>query len=136
MNIRHAAGGSAGKARREEELRLTPLHIRQVLDGRERFEGLPAMAPGHVEEGRAPSCLVPVLVREPVAEMPHAEARGEPPGQARGEVGAPRPTRRSEEHTSELQSPCNLVCRLLLGKKKKTNTESASQSQRRSRTSL
>src|SRR5256885_6798001 len=30
----------------------------------------------------------------------------------RGEV-------RSEEHTSELQSPCNLVCRLLLEKKKK-----------------
>src|SRR5256885_3266638 len=28
---------------------------------------------------------------------------------------------RSEEHTSELQSPCNLVCRLLLEKKKKDN---------------
>src|SRR5256885_12490414 len=28
---------------------------------------------------------------------------------------------RSEEHTSELQSPCNLVCRLLLEKKKQTN---------------
>src|SRR2546426_3477487 len=28
---------------------------------------------------------------------------------------------RSEEHTSELQSPCNLVCRLLLEKKKKRN---------------
>src|SRR5256885_9673232 len=28
-------------------------------------------------------------------------------------------TRRSEEHTSELQSPCNLVCRLLLEKKKR-----------------
>src|SRR3989454_6105421 len=28
---------------------------------------------------------------------------------------------RSEEHTSELQSPCNLVCRLLLEKKKNTN---------------
>src|SRR5215467_14932423 len=28
-------------------------------------------------------------------------------------------TMRSEEHTSELQSPCNLVCRLLLEKKKK-----------------
>src|SRR2546426_8155966 len=27
----------------------------------------------------------------------------------------------SEEHTSELQSPCNLVCRLLLEKKKKKN---------------
>src|SRR2546426_9330562 len=29
---------------------------------------------------------------------------------------------RSEEHTSELQSPCNLVCRLLLEKKKKYKT--------------
>src|SRR2546426_11993014 len=29
------------------------------------------------------------------------------------------PNSRSEEHTSELQSPCNLVCRLLLEKKKK-----------------
>src|SRR2546426_3864282 len=29
------------------------------------------------------------------------------------------PSDRSEEHTSELQSPCNLVCRLLLEKKKK-----------------
>src|SRR5256885_12532542 len=28
---------------------------------------------------------------------------------------------RSEEHTSELQSPCNLVCRLLLEKKKHTH---------------
>src|SRR3989454_7710488 len=31
---------------------------------------------------------------------------------------------RSEEHTSELQSPCNLVCRLLLEKKKKINNSS------------
>src|SRR5688500_19566403 len=30
---------------------------------------------------------------------------------------------RSEEHTSELQSPCNLVCRLLLEKKKITETK-------------
>src|SRR5205807_8630939 len=30
------------------------------------------------------------------------------------------PEERSEEHTSELQSPCNLVCRLLLEKKKIT----------------
>src|SRR5256885_9308198 len=29
---------------------------------------------------------------------------------------------RSEEHTSEIQSPCNLVCRLLLEKKKKNTT--------------
>src|SRR2546426_5550851 len=31
----------------------------------------------------------------------------------------PNAFQRSEEHTSELQSPCNLVCRLLLEKKKK-----------------
>src|SRR5256885_4103500 len=30
---------------------------------------------------------------------------------------------RSEEHTSELQSPCNLVCRLLLEKKKNIQTQ-------------
>src|SRR2546426_7172957 len=42
----------------------------------------------------------------------------------RGSSGVPPPCRpgwRSEEHTSELQSPCNLVCRLLLEKKKKKN---------------
>src|SRR2546426_3534802 len=33
---------------------------------------------------------------------------------------------RSEEHTSELQSPCNLVCRLLLEKKKKIQIEKSS----------
>src|SRR5256885_12542501 len=32
---------------------------------------------------------------------------------------------RSEEHTSELQSPCNLVCRLLLEKKKKHSYDSS-----------
>src|ERR1039457_7325321 len=35
---------------------------------------------------------------------------------------------RSEEHTSELQSPCNLVCRLLLEKKKTTHYNFAPQS--------
>src|SRR5256885_8103228 len=34
----------------------------------------------------------------------------------------PFPIVRSEEHTSELQSPCNLVCRLLLEKKKKATS--------------
>src|SRR5256885_7623438 len=52
-------------------------------------------------------------------------ARGGVPGRARtgGDRAAPlassRDPQRSEEHTSELQSPCNLVCRLLLEKKKK-----------------
>src|SRR2546426_2639801 len=43
------------------------------------------------------------------------------PGLARADAGSRvAAARRSEEHTSELQSPCNLVCRLLLEKKKKT----------------
>src|SRR2546426_1516511 len=37
-------------------------------------------------------------------------------------------TERSEEHTSELQSPCNLVCRLLLEKKKTANGSFATSS--------
>src|SRR5690348_18077419 len=36
---------------------------------------------------------------------------------------APAHSMRSEEHTSELQSPVHLVCRLLLEKKKKPNSE-------------
>src|SRR5256885_6857829 len=40
-------------------------------------------------------------------------------GFATGGAGYGDPLERSEEHTSELQSPCNLVCRLLLEKKKK-----------------
>src|SRR5256885_8729537 len=40
------------------------------------------------------------------------------PGAARGRTSEEM-AGRSEEHTSELQSPCNLVCRLLLEKKKK-----------------
>src|SRR5215475_14687067 len=44
-----------------------------------------------------------------------------PPSRARGR---PRlPARRSEEHTSELQSRENLVCRLLLEKKKKSGRQ-------------
>src|SRR5256885_5830149 len=40
-------------------------------------------------------------------------------GQVRGAaIAGRRIVERSEEHTSELQSPCNLVCRLLLEKKK------------------
>src|SRR5256885_10911594 len=39
---------------------------------------------------------------------------------------AQRPeVQRSEEHTSELQSPCNLVCRLLLEKKKKDKSSTS-----------
>src|SRR5256885_12400453 len=39
-----------------------------------------------------------------------------------GRLMLPERLQRSEEHTSELQSPCNLVCRLLLEKKNRTQT--------------
>src|SRR5205807_7010344 len=54
-------------------------------------------------------------------------------GDQRGWVARARPdVVRSEEHTSELQSPCNLVCRLLLEKKKKTNTRAPGRRAKRS----
>src|SRR2546426_3430447 len=53
-------------------------------------------------------------------ERAGARARGLRGPARRGDGGAQGSRReRSEEHTSELQSPCNLVCRLLLEKKKK-----------------
>src|SRR5256885_7868066 len=46
-----------------------------------------------------------------------------PPGSTECKPSSPVSTlNRSEEHTSELQSPCNLVCRLLLEKKKNPET--------------
>src|SRR5256885_7303481 len=44
--------------------------------------------------------------------------RRDDPSRADGLLRARDGSSRSEEHTSELQSPCNLVCRLLLEKKK------------------
>src|SRR5256885_11774381 len=43
---------------------------------------------------------------------------------------SPSSTVRSEEHTSELQSPCNLVCRLLLEKKKHSPNNRSTDSKR------
>src|SRR2546426_1965567 len=47
----------------------------------------------------------------------HEKPSSQPPPPAQSACGSVR----SEEHTSELQSPCNLVCRLLLEKKKTQN---------------
>src|SRR5256885_6839595 len=57
--------------------------------------------------------------RAPAARVPPRQHQ-EPDAGVRGGGDARACHReRSEEHTSELQSPCNLVCRLLLEKKKK-----------------
>src|SRR5256885_3350289 len=59
----------------------------------------------------------------PIYHDPRPEP-SRPPGRSGGRGcgrrrrGARVRERRSEEHTSELQSPCNIVCRLLLEKKK------------------
>src|SRR5256885_7113831 len=50
---------------------------------------------------------------------PKATTASSPPNSA-AVPGAPATSMRSEEHTSELQSPCNLVCRLLLETKPTT----------------
>src|SRR5256885_3784930 len=72
------------------------------------------LADEHTKGGVTPAEL-PALAAA-VAGLPRLSLRGLmciPP-----EETEPRALSRSEEHTSELQSPCNLVCRLLLEKKK------------------
>src|SRR5688572_32013842 len=58
------------------------------------------------------------------AARPRATRCGRTAGRPAGRNGASRaPVDRSEEHTSELQSQSNLVCRLLLEKKKNKETQ-------------
>src|SRR2546426_2678127 len=59
----------------------------------------------------------------------HRGPHGRPRADRRGSRAPPRRSDRSEEHTSELQSPCNLVCRLLLEKKKKNTPKPKTSSQ-------
>src|SRR5256885_6537747 len=59
---------------------------------------------------RDPAALAPLLAR----------VAGELGGTPADAHAVTMTAERSEEHTSELQSPCNLVCRLLLEKKKTT----------------
>src|SRR2546430_8486152 len=75
--------------------------------------------------GAAPECLGALFAPEDGAVDPQAVARA-CLADARRLGAAFQPEKierlRSEEHTSELQSQSNLVCRLLLEKKKKTKT--------------
>src|SRR5256885_16865162 len=62
------------------------------------------------------SGLPAARIRVAAASRSYSVRRGSTPGPS---IVQYAPGARSEEHTSELQSPCNLVCRLLLEKKKK-----------------
>src|SRR5256885_5246321 len=63
--------------------------------------------------------------QQPGAESAPTPAASAPEGVLPGDGDGGTLLERSEEHTSELQSPCNLVCRLLLEKKKKLKGSAA-----------
>src|SRR5256885_7104851 len=91
---------------------------------------LPAALP--IPPIRCPSSSRRKCAKRSAISRPSTATNGPPPGarsatatwRKRKALPAPQqrrntstPSSRSEEHTSELQSPCNLVCRLLLEKK-------------------
>src|SRR5262249_60324222 len=86
---------------------------------------LPLPAPLPISRRRGPLRAPPPLPAQdagrrrgrppPPPRRPHRRGHRPPRG---GDPELPRPRPRSEEHTSELQSLTNLVCRLLLEKKK------------------
>src|SRR2546426_2639556 len=102
----------------------------------ERSMAIPSGAVGLVLALRHDRSRIGSHQRDAVAAAPRRGERLLEPalGQQRGAValraciGGPQARRppvllRSEEHTSELQSPCNLVCRLLLEKKKQNTVQ-------------
>src|SRR2546426_9131972 len=76
-----------------------------------------------VEQALDSSTVIEVVNgrRSPLALDAVAVTGAAAPGERADSVSVAERAPRSEEHTSELQSPCNLVCRLLLEKKKKNN---------------
>jgi len=66
--------------------------------------------------------LIPELVSHIQANMEYLQFNQRVFNIFEGQLKREIEDSRSEEHTSELQSPCNLVCRLLLEKKKKHKT--------------
>src|SRR5260370_2217127 len=84
------------------------LHSLILSDGPRNRDSLSCVAPGAVEE---PAAIADALRgnQDPLCVQPIEQITESLPF-------------RSEEHTSELQSHLNLVCRLLLEKKKKTRT--------------
>src|SRR5688500_19308068 len=109
-----SAGGLCDPRGSTRETRKDHVHGRSsVLYASEASCTVPAGPQVHPGAGEQ---IAPAREADRGRHREHARACDEEPASA-GEVEG-----RSEEHTSELQSPCNLVCRLLLEKKKKRTT--------------
>src|SRR3989454_9083433 len=102
---------------------------RQAARVRERVDEIhvpgSAQALEHEPTHGAKHALATVRAQRPhiLDHGPERRPPAEPHPEPQRMVVAAQP--RSEEHTSELQSPCNLVCRLLLEKKKKKTSINA-----------
>src|SRR5256885_12153217 len=83
--------------------------FRSAGEDAERFEEIVGAPDELVSRGESDPLVVTAVAEDPPRIEMTLDERGDR-RLGRGLVG------RSEEHTSELQSPCNLVCRLLLDK--------------------
>src|ERR1022692_3974639 len=101
------------------------LTVREVEPGREGRPDQQRPAPAERQvcrffffNDRAPPEIYPLSLHGalPILERCLRLLPASAPAQPRGPELFAQPGDRSEEHTSELQSPCNLVCRLLLEK--------------------
>src|SRR2546425_6106752 len=99
--FRVPAGGGRPTDPRWTERRLVPLALKTL----ERLEDITAWVRKHGGINLEPMQLAALILEKTTSQLSEAEAE-----------------KRSEEHTSELQSLAYLVCRLLLEKKKKKNT--------------
>src|SRR3989454_7659999 len=112
---------------RAETARLASVEADSVI--RERTGGVRSIFRVHEDDGATRSAAFRALVRTPRVLAPTRQALGTDEVYVYHTKINTKPAiegtvwmwhqDRSEEHTSELQSPCNLVCRLLLEKKKK-----------------
>src|SRR5205807_4707910 len=98
-------GSDALERRDVRQVAIEPVVVETVADHEHVRDREPDVIDGHLD--LTPAGLVEQHARTHASRAPRLELPLEC-GQGR-----------SEEHTSELQSPCNLVCRLLLEKKKK-----------------
>src|SRR2546426_8887021 len=121
-------GEAADAARRDLVEHAVDLGLRGIALGPTRLPRVaPARRPRGVDEhaGRDRAPQLALRAAQPPRRRLQVEEPGREPPQVREVRHAAarrresQRQRRSEEHTSELQSPCNLVCRLLLEKKKK-----------------